>query len=613
MKHFNESDIRNVKITDKIFSHGIMANHESTIPSSIRRCYETGRIDAFKLEWKEGMENKPHIFWDSDVAKVLEGMAYALMLRPDVELEKELDELVDLIISAQQPDGYLNSHFTVTETENRWKYLHWAHELYCAGHLMEAAVAHFRLTGKRKFLDCMCRYADYIASVFGCEEGQIRGYPGHEEIELALCRLAEASGNKKYYNLAKFFVDERGQNPNYFVEKEDVQVNTLINLQAHKPVREQTEAVGHAVRAVYLYSGMADVAAETNDVELLSVCEKLFENIRNKRMYITGGIGSTRHSEAFEADYILPNDTAYAESCAAIGLIFFARRMMNITGQGKYADVMERSLYNGALSGISLAGDEFFYVNPLEINENSKDSGHIARERQKWFGCSCCPTNYCRFLPQIASFIWSENQTELRLNIPVASEYAGKVIVSGAYPYDGKIEITFTSRAEYAFSVRIPSWCKNFELMFNGKKLEENLKDGYITLRRTWERGDVLSLNLDMPVRIIRANRMLVSDAGKLAIMRGPLVYALESIDNKSPLSSLMISRKQDFKLITPDGLPSETVAVSGDAYYEAVADDELYSDNETNLEKCTFTAIPYALWQNRGESNMSVWIREYF
>ena len=317
------------------------------------------------------MPDMPHIFWDSDVAKVVEGMAYSILLRPDGRMEKRLNDLVDRIVSAQREDGYLNTHFSVVDQDKRWRTLHRDHELYCAGHLMEAAVAHHQATGRTNFLDAMCRYADYIDSVFGREEGKRRGYPGHEEIELALCRLAGETGREKYLKLAKYFVDERGQTPNYFVEEEGVSAEALAELQAHKPVREQTEAVGHAVRAGYLYAGMADVAAATGDAELLAACETLFENIRTRRMYITGGIGSHRDGERFDKDWNLPNETCYAESCAAISLALFARRMLNITGNGKYADVMERAMYNAIPCGISLDGVRYFYQNPLEMNLNT--------------------------------------------------------------------------------------------------------------------------------------------------------------------------------------------------------------------------------------------------
>ena len=371
-----------IQLHDSVFAPRQKTGHDVTIPSCLKRCRETGRIDAFRLQWKKGDPNPPHVYWDSDVAKVLEGMAEMLMIHPDPAMEKELDELVDLIVSAQRDDGYLNVHFTVVEPEKRWSNLGDWHELYCAGHLIEAAVAHFQATGSRKFLDAMCRYADYIASVFGPAPGQKRGYPGHEEIELALVRLYRTTGETRYLNLAKYFIDERGADPNYFSETEkSIPRDFLSNRQAHKPVREQEQAVGHAVRAVYLYCGMVDVAVETRDCVLLNAAIRLFDNLSRRRMYITGGIGSTSIGEAFTTDFGLPNDTAYAESCAAIGLAMFAKRLLDVTNEGKYADVLERVLYNNALSGISLSGDEFFYVNLLEVNDATHEHGNTCKKQ----------------------------------------------------------------------------------------------------------------------------------------------------------------------------------------------------------------------------------------
>ncbi|MBO4630333.1 MAG: glycoside hydrolase family 127 protein, partial [Lentisphaeria bacterium] len=418
----NDSMLKNIHLKDGVFAPRQETNWKTTIPGCIRRCEETGRLKAFELKWKEGDPDKPHIYWDSDVAKVLEGMSASLQIHPDPAMEKKLDELIDLVIGAQQPDGYLNTHFTVIDQDKRWTNLHDWHELYCAGHLMESAVAHYQATGRRKFLDAMCRYADYIDSLFGRDPGKKRGYPGHEEIELALVKLYHASGEKRYLELARYFVEERGTEPNYFVTAENFPEAGLKNRQAHKPVREQTEADGHAVRAMYLFAGLADIAGETSDPALLECAERLFRNTVQRRMYITGGVGSTQFGEAFTHDFDLPNALAYAESCAAIGLALFAKRLLDITGKCEYADVLERVLYNNGLSGISLQGDTFFYANPLEVNETFFERGHIYSSRQKWFDCSCCPTNYCRFLPRLGLFCADAAPDRLRIDIPAAME-----------------------------------------------------------------------------------------------------------------------------------------------------------------------------------------------
>ena len=608
------------KIQDDVLFHRMKMAHDNTIPSSIKRCYETGRIEAFKHNWQEGMPNRPHIYWDSDVAKVLEGIAYEIAINPDAKLEEELNKIVDLIVASQLPDGYLNSYFGHVDPENRWKNINEWHELYCAGHLIEAAVAHYEVTGKRNFLDAMCRYADYIIQVFGRGEGQKRAYPGHEEIELALCKLAKVTGEEKYFALAKYFIDERGQSPNYFTEVEGKHPD-LKHLkrpfvfrpevfQAHIPVREQTEAVGHAVRAGYLYAGMADVADKSNDSELLDVCKKLFDNIVEKKMYITGGIGSTRSGEAFENEYILPNATAYAESCAAIALAFFANRMLNITGEMKYAEVVEKTIYNGILSGISLSGDRYFYRNMLEVTPETP----YEKERKEWFNTSCCPTNFCRFLPQLGSFIWSESAEEVRLNIPVQGSLDSngrKISVKGGYPYDGKIKITIECNEKFTFACRIPAWCRKFEVKLNGEV--QTVSGNCPEWKREWKSGDTIEIDLDMPVDLVRANSSVTSNIGKVAICRGPLVYAIECFDENDEPWRYIIDPDQKFELTSVDGLPAETIGIKGKALCEKARKEALYSVERSDLEETEFIAIPYALWQNRGKSTMQVWIRELF
>ena len=611
MNKFSSPAVGTVAVTDKYVAPRIAANHTATIPASLKFSRDTGRIEAFKLKWKKGMPKEPHIFWDSDVAKVVEGMAYDLVLNPgDRKLAKELDKIVALIVSAQQPDGYLNTHFTVVEPENRFKWLNSHHELYCCGHLIEAAVAHFEATGKRDFLDCMCRYADYLASVFGRGKGQKRGYPGHEEIELALVKLASVTGEKRYFKLAQYFIEERGRKPNYYVKNEGAHEGWLSNIQAEATVRERKEAVGHSVRMMYLACGMADVASLTDDAELLDRCRDIFRSVSQKRMFITGGIGSTRHGEAFEHDYKLDNLDAYAESCAAMGLVWFAQRMHNITGDGAYVDVLERALYNGVIAGISLSGDGFFYRNPLR---SSVDSA-FERERVKWFGCSCCPTNFCRFLPQIGSFAWSEGEGEVRLNIPIASECrsGGRAIkVSGGYPYKGDVSVSFLEGGEFTFSFRVPGWCRNFSVRVGGKPFFAMPESGYVRITRKWRKGEKIAISLDMPVEVMRANPAVEADAGRVAIQRGPLVYALESVDNGPLLQNVRIDADAPMRVVKAKDLPEGTLAISGSAVERTVASDALYTTERPKPRKRAFVAIPYALWQNRGPAEMQVWSLE--
>ncbi|MFA6815365.1 MAG: beta-L-arabinofuranosidase domain-containing protein [Lentisphaeria bacterium] len=623
MKKWSTPNLHFVKLNDDVLKNRIQTNSEKTIPTNIEKCQETGRIDSFKLEWKEGKPNCPHVFWDSDFAKVLEGLAYDLILFPSEKKKKLLNQYVDLIISAQQEDGYLNTHFTQVEPDKRWTNIFNHHELYCAGHLMEAAVAHFHATGQRNFLDCMCRYADYIATVFGPASNQKHAYPGHEEIELALCRLADATNNPKYLKLAKYFIDERGKKPNYFVTNENLPEEALENRQMHKPVREQHKAIGHAVRALYLYSGMADTAERTNDTELFAACETLWQSVTERNMYITGGVGSTRIGEAIAKDYYLPNVTAYAETCASIAAAFFALRMLNITGKATYADILEREIYNGILSGVSLDGVKFFYENPLIndqmiSNQNHNKFGHL---RQPWFQTSCCPTNICRFCPQIGSMIFSCNENSIAVHIPAASEgdfqlKDGKLNfkISGKYPYDGAITIDILEASgNVDLYFRIPDWCNNqYTYQLKDNDYDAPIENGYLVFKRSWEKGDQLNINLDMKVQCMRSNSKLPYNAGKIALKRGPLVYALESIDNNYDISQLKIPTNQEFTLTDAKDLPAGTKAICGKAILENVSTEgKLYSSNaDITQQEVSFTAIPEALWQNRGKSSMYVWVR---
>jgi len=612
-----------VSLADPVLAPRVEANRAATIPACLKHFEKEHCIDALKLRWKKGDKWWPHIFWDSDVAKVAEGMAREIARRPDPALARRLDDLARLIVSAQRPDGYLNTHFTLVEPEKRWTNLHDWHELYCAGHLMEAAVAHFEATGERFFLDAMRRYADLIAKTFGRKRGQKRGYPGHEEIELALCRLARATGEKKWLDLAHYFVDERGRKPNYYVKKEGWQEWRLPYLQAHRPPREQREAVGHAVRWAYLCCGMVDAGDARSDAGLLEAAVAMWENATGRRMLVTGGIGTDRGNEAFERDFKLDNLTAYAESCAAIGLALLSRRLHDCTGAARYLDVLERALYNGIPSGVSLSGDRFFYQNPLASGPDSP----YARERQAWFYCSCCPTNFARFWPQAAQLCWAVRPGEVRLCVPAASELrleSGlRIVVEGGYPYDGRIDIRFVGPSvssaasgprksgAFALSLRIPDWCGTFTLAVNGRRLAAKPKDGFVSVERAWKPGDEVALDLAMPVRVLRANDNVEADAGRIALQRGPLVYALESVDNGPALHRLSIPAKQDFRLVAAKGLPRGTVAIAGTAFETTRPGDALYSAAATRTRRRRFVAIPYALWQNRGPAEMQVWTRE--
>ena len=612
MNNYKSPGFAHIRLADPVLKKRLDVCIKSTIPAAVSKTIETNRINAFDIENYHG---ERHIYWDSDVAKVLEGIANALVLQPDEKLLSILTEWIDKIVACQQQDGYLNSYFSGENASDRWKNLRSWHELYCAGHLMEAAVAAKDLPGGKKLLDAMCRYADCICDTFGVGENQRRGWPGHEEIELALIRLYRATGKKRYLEQAQYFINDRGTLPNVFLEEDPGFTGMLINLQADKPVRKMTEAYGHAVRAVYLYAGMVDLASETNDSELLAVCEKIFDNIRTKRMYVTGGIGSSFKGETFTKDYDLANGSLmYAESCAAMGLVQLAYRLFNCTGKNIYLDVLETALYNSVPAGISLAGEEFFYTNYLEVDSNLQTYNYGSPVRQKWFSCSCCPTSFCRFLTQTGKFLYSVSDDEICVNIPAANSaefsvgsQSVKLRIEGNYPYDGKIRIVIESDALFSLRLRIPGWCRSYQIKCAGTVYDNPV------ISRQWHAGDVVEFDLDMPIDTLFCNPKVTNNTGRIALRRGPVIYALEEIDQSAPVRELIIDTQDPMSLTSVAGLPEGTPAISGTAVREFFEGDDLYSVSAPQYQPIPFTAIPYALWQNRGPSNMSVWLRFFF
>ncbi|MDE7210167.1 MAG: glycoside hydrolase family 127 protein [Lachnospiraceae bacterium] len=512
------------------------------------------------------------LFQDTDFTKWVEAVAYSLTQHPDAALEKLADDAIDVVCAAQLENGYLDTFYIINDQSKIFSNLRDNHELYCFGHLTEGAVAYYEATGKDKLLKAACRYADYIDSYFGAEEGKCKGYPGHEIAEMALVRLYHATGEERYLNLSRFFIDERGRQPYYFDSEADHKFTpkpgdtSLRHFyhQAHLPVREQTEATGHAVRAVYLYSGMADIARLTGDESLLAACDTLWDNIVNKKMYITGGIGSTHLGEAFTFGYDLPNDTAYAETCASIGMVFFARRMLQIKPDARYANVMERELFNGVLSGMALDGKSFFYVNPLEVlpkacHEDERKF-HVKPIRQKWFGCACCPPNIARLLSSIAAYACTENEDTLFVHLYMGCELKKNVgeqevsvqIASG-FPYDGKVTIDVNADAPtgMTLALRLPDWAEECTVNGINTKLaalsgvladaaaansllsaiadaagaaSAKVMDGYLYLSGTWSGNTRLTLDFPMTTRIIAANPSVREDTGKVTVTRGPVV-----------------------------------------------------------------------------------------
>ena len=596
---------------------------EDTEPS---HCLRNFRIAAGK---EEGT-HQGFVFQDSDVYKWLEGTAFSLRWHPDPELEALADSAITIVTDAQQPDGYLNTYYTIHGLDKRWTNLQDHHELYCAGHLIEAAVAYYQATGKRTLLDTAIRFVDHIDSVLGPEPGKLHGYPGHPVIEMALMRLYALTGEEKYLRLAKYFIDQRGQAPLYF--EEEARRGGWTNFwhegplrwkyyQAEKPVRDQTEAQGHAVRAVYLYSGMADVARETGDQELAEACRRMWNSITQRRLYITGAIGSSEYGEAFTFDYDLPNDTVYGETCAAIGLVFFARRMLKLEKLGKYSDVMEQALYNGVISGMQLDGKRFFYVNPLEVVPEAcredYHKRHVKPERQKWFGCACCPPNIIRLLASLEDYVCDTEKNTLYLHLYIGGVIHSDLLTLRAetgYPWSGNVCLTVeeASAKDAVLALRIPAWCHTWTLQVNEEAIDIRPSDGYIYLKRGWRQGDRISLNLDMPVRMIYANPAVREDAGKAALMRGPIVYCLEEADNGPDLHTLRHAPKLNAETKSEPEKLGGIVSLDTDGLRESRNEwgTELYAERKPETEAVRLRWIPYYAWANRGIGEMTVWLR---
>ena len=576
------------------------------------------------------------LFQDSDLAKWIEAAAYCLKSSPDKELERQVDAVVDIIGKAQQSDGYLNTYFIIKEPGKRWTNLRECHELYCAGHLIEAAVAYYEATGKPAFLDTMKRVADHIDSRFGPAPDQLHGYPGHPEIELALIRLYHAANEPRYFRLAQYFIDQRGTQPYYYEEeyariKGEEYFGGLHELgreyaQWHAPVREQRDAIGHAVRGLYLYAAMARCAAETNDSSLAAACDALWDSAVNRRMYITGGFGATHHGEAFASDYELPNDTAYAETCASVAFILFARGMLNLKRDGAVADEMERALYNGVLPGMQLDGTRFFYVNPLEavrgVSGVSPEHRHALPERQKWFACACCPPNLARLIASLPDYAYDADDDSITIHqylggvceLPTAGGVA--ITHDSNYPWDGHLSWAVCPSqpgVRFALHIRVPRWCKDARFYIDGAEqpVEGNILNGYITITRDWPAAATVVLDLPLIPRKVYSNSHVRENAGRVALMCGPLVYCLESTDNPAPLSALRITKDAP-AIVGPydEALlgGARMLSVEGE---RLICEDGLYSDSPPAFEKITLKAIPYYAWANRGLSDMSVWICE--
>ncbi len=601
---------------------------------------KSGTISNFRTA-AEGGKGGHHgfVFQDSDLAKWLETVGFVLQRQRDEELEKLADEAIALIGRAQTDNGYIGTYYQLEKPGEQWENVRDDHEMYNAGHFMEAAVAYYEATGKRRILEIACRFADHIADTFGSGEGRIPGYCGHPEIELALVKLYRLTGNRPYLELSRFFVEERGRDPKYFdveLEKrqqagrrERVERRPMDYFQAHAPIREQETAEGHAVRAVYLFAGATDIADEYGDESLLAAVKRLWDNVVQRRMYVTGGIGSSDRFEAFSFDYDLPNERAYAETCAAIGFLNWSHRLLQIEADSRYADVMERILYNGLLSGISLDGRSYFYVNPLEawpvISGKRDDIPSARTRRQPWFGCACCPPNIARFIASLGSYIYSVNEEELFVHLYIGSRteqtFRGRTVAvrqQTDYPWSGSAELTIEAGgpAEFTLALRLPAWSKRAVLRVNGVETdgEAFLDKGYAKLRRIWNEGDRVELELEMDAELVRPHPELREANGKAAVRRGPVVYCLEEADNGENLRDVQLSPDAVFTgAFDPDLLGGVYVIETGDAWRTdpAGVSPDLYSTWRYAKLRTKAVFVPYYAWANREEGEMTVWVRE--
>ena len=620
-----------VTINDRFWAPRQKTNSEATIPHELAQCRQTGRIDNFaKAGGLMSGAFEGIFFNDSDVYKWVEAASYTLSTHPNPAWEAELDEVITKIAASQQPDGYLNTYFTLVEPTKRWQNLGIMHELYCAGHLFEAAVAHYQATGKRNLLDVACRFADLIDGIFG--PGKQDGLPGHEGIELALVKLASVTGETRYAALAEYFVTRRGHAPSVFEkELENPDIPGGLDAyrhhftrdgkfeghyaQAHLPIQQQTECVGHAVRAMYLYSAAADIAAETGDTDILNALDVLWRNVTEKRLYVTGGVGPSGHNEGFTNDYELPNFSAYAETCASIGLIFWAHRMFLLHGASRFVDVLETALYNGALSGISLDGTGFFYQNPL--------ASYGDRSRHEWFSCACCPPNIARLLASIGQYIYAESDAGVWVNLyvggtaeaTVAGDVSVKITQETDYPWVGDVTLTIDPKVpvSFALNLRVPGWCEQFEARVNGRIYKPEVNpNGYLSITREWHADDSVELRFEMPIVRVSAHPLVRENVGRFALRRGPIVYCFEDIDNPGGVfQTLTLPGDVALETTFNDELLGGVTLIRamGRVLDASEWEDNLYLQTKPKMRQLEVTAIPYYAWCNRGTSQMSVWV----
>lgn len=610
-----------VRLTDAFWTPRVETNRTATIPVSFQKCEETGRVKNFQnAATHTGKFQTIFTFDDTDIYKIIEGASFSMSVHPDAKLDKYVDSLIAIVAKAQEPDGYLYTARTINPEKpfgwagkERWiNESQQSHELYNAGHLYEAAAAHYLATGKKNFLSIALKNADLLCSVFGPNKRSV--VPGHEIVEMGLVRLYRITADKKYLDLAKFLIDCRGKK----IDK------GRQYWQDHAPIIQQKEAVGHAVRAGYLYSGVADVAALTGNKDYISAIDSIWENVVGKKFYLNGGIGARGDGERFGDNYELPNKDAYNETCAAIANVYWNFRMFELHGQSKYIDVLERSLYNNVLSGVSLDGKNFFYPNPLAADGSYK--------REPWFDCSCCPTNMCRFISSVTGYIYAQKGTDLFVNLFIGSSTSvkinGKQTVelsqTSNYPWDGAISLAVNPKQKttFALRLRIPGWVNNqpvpsnlysylnpskaaYSIKVNGKEVNATVDNGYAVIDREWKKGDKVEYNLPMNIQRVKAHEKVAADRGLVALERGPVLFCVEDKDNAFSVNSFILPDNAELKLAFKKDIFSGTYTIQGEGISLNPTADKL----GFNAEKKTFTAIPYCVWDNRGGAAMRVWL----
>ena len=651
----------NTKINNGFWKSRKELNKNISLYAILKTFEDSGRVRA--LTGENTKKEKPHIFWESDLAKLMEGAFFSMQQEKDEKLEKICDSIIDKIIANQEEDGYLNYYFSQHEPENKFTNLRDRHELYCAGHMLESSIEHHKATGNTKFLDAMEKYVDHIISKFGTEEGKIKGYPGHQEIELALVKAYEHTNKKKFLDLATYFIDQRGSqidsSNNYFIKERKILkeqekdfdpsklpswIRDVLNFgadphgtnssshgdlqgkvyrdlqywQAHERPVDQKTAEGHSVRALYMFTAMADLARLNNDNNLLKACKTLWRNIVDKRMYVHSGVGSAYIGERFTADYDLPNDMAYAETCATIALIYFANRMAKMELNSEYGDIIENGLYNLLLASTSLDGKGFFYDNYLEC-----DPGYLHAQqrrhgiRDEYHLCSCCPPNITRLFASMDMYIYNSYENSLVVDQYISSEFTFKeqgikINQTSDFPHKGysKIEVMESNNNESAIYFRIPSWDKNMTISLNGNKIDYEVFNGYAKINKSWQKGDVVELSFDFTPRFVRSNPNVRYNIRKACLFRGPILYCLEEKDNGKYLNKFVIDASNSLNEVD-DKISSENIISLNTKGYKFEDTNNLYLNDKPNLTETTLKFIPYYCWSNRGENEMLIWVNE--